>query len=709
MNKQILILALLVGSFSLAQEQSKNQTKEKTIEEVTLKKTKKAVEHKADRTIFDFSEQPNLNTGTALEGIKKLPGLMSSELTGMNYQGKSLAVYMDSRPLNITSTDLNAFLEGLPASSIDRIEVITNPGAEFPATGGGAILNIITSRSAKNYLTATYTGNYSFSNEEKVRSKTNQSILLNAKNKWFGWQLNAGANYRESIDNLMVDDISDLKIDGQNRGYFARTAFSFDLGKDKLLLHYNINHNNNDNNNASTGVFSGLNYQRKDQVQNQAWRHEAVATYQKRFDDADKKLDFRLSHHRSKRDFGQETNYFLVNQVATNAQPYANSSDSKTSEFTINYSQNLNLLEQGKISMGGLYERMDYDTEANGLQNLDYYRNTYATFAEVQATKGKWDFTLGMRAEGYDMGGETYNPTSAVYESLKNFKKFRFFPNASVQYNLNPMVNMALNYNHKIELPYVGQLNPNTEFTNGSLYNVGNAHIQPTLFHNIGAKISAFNYFFISYDLSLLKDEILNIMSRSGDVVVMGTQNLSSLKAHNIAMGLPLPLAIFTKPIKEIMQSNPDKMSFLYFVGAYNFRDLPDMKDRGLFYFNVNGQIMLPKAIKLGVNYTIIPKGAEYYYFRLTESMQNALNLTLSKKFLKDRLNISLFANDIFNTNQLNVVTRQIPSIKFYQKQDSRTFGITLNYKIPTKNRLAKENQNMLLESESEEKGGLIK
>jgi hypothetical protein len=49
------------------------------------------------------------------------------------------------RPLNISTTELNAFLEGMPANAIEKIEIITQPGAEFPATGG-AILNIITNK-----------------------------------------------------------------------------------------------------------------------------------------------------------------------------------------------------------------------------------------------------------------------------------------------------------------------------------------------------------------------------------------------------------------------------------------------------------------------------------------------------------------------------------------------------------------------------------
>lgn len=124
---------------------------EKTTElkEVTIVKNKKAIEQKADRTIFNFSEQANLNTGSVLEGIKKLPGLIASDIAGMMYQGKQLDVFMDGRPLNISTNELNAFLEGMPANAIEKIEIITQPGAEFPATSGGAILNIITNRNAK--------------------------------------------------------------------------------------------------------------------------------------------------------------------------------------------------------------------------------------------------------------------------------------------------------------------------------------------------------------------------------------------------------------------------------------------------------------------------------------------------------------------------------------------------------------------------------
>jgi hypothetical protein len=84
----------------------------------------------------------------------------------------------------------------MPANAIEKNEIITQPGAEFPATSGGAILNIITNK-IKNYLSATYTNSTSFTSYDDVRLRMNNSLLLSAKNKYFGWQLNLGQNYRK--------------------------------------------------------------------------------------------------------------------------------------------------------------------------------------------------------------------------------------------------------------------------------------------------------------------------------------------------------------------------------------------------------------------------------------------------------------------------------------------------------------------------------
>lgn len=708
MKKQLVMLSLLVSVLGYSQEENKEkqQSTEKQIKEVTITKTKKAVEQKADRTIFDFSEQPHLNTGNVLDGVKKLPGLMVSDLIGMSYQGKPLDVYMDGRPLNITSNELNAFLEGVPASSIDRVEVITNPGAEFPATSGGAILNIITTKSAKKYLTATYTGDYSFSNDEKLRHKFSNSILLNAKNKLFSWQLNVGQNYRENkFANAM--HIYKLTSDNTDRGYFGKAAVTFDLGLDRLILNYDWNHNNNDA--LINGIATGV-YESDDATKSKRTRHEAVATYQKRFDDPAKKLDFRFTYTNRENDFRQD-NLFL-NKIPTNTFT-ENSSNSHNANFKVDYSQDLNLFDKGKISIGGLYETLNFNTHNQGINNLEYKRHTASSYVELNTTIGKFDFTLGTRAENYDISGVTYNYTTSQYDKLKSFNQYRLFPNAGIQYNFVKGVYLALNYNKKISLPSISELNPNNNLYNGSGFNVsGNANIQPTIYDHFQAKISAMDFFFIGYNHNIINNEVVQKTSWDSGVLVHKSENLASLKEHKIDIGIPIPFAIFHKPIKEIQRTNPDKMSFMYLYAMYQIQQIPDFKSNAFWVFNVSSQIILPKDIKLSANYTYIPAKGTYYYYELAKPLNNTLNITLSKKFLKDHLNVSLYANDIFNTERGRFVTKVIqPNVNVDFKRDSRTFGISINYKLPSKNKPTEEAPNMLNQNKDEEanKGGFIR
>lgn len=398
--KSILPLsALFLSHIYFAQETPKKESdKEKEIESVTITKTKKAVEQKADRTIFDFSEQPSLNSGSVMEGLKKLPGLVATDIAGMMYQGKLLDVFMDGRPLNISSNELNAFLEGMPANAIERIEIVTNPGAEFPATSGGAILNIITGKSAKNYLTATYSGNYNFTNYDKYRSRVNNSMNLNARNKLFGWQLNFGQNYRESSLDSNQDNLVTTNTDRIVRNYFAKTAVTFDLGEDRLLLNYDIYHNNNDFTTLGNGIFQGINYNSEDLASTLINRNEAVATYQKRFSDKNKKLDLKVAYSNSKSGFVQQN---LINYNRT----LDNNSDMNNFNFRVDYTQALKIFDEGKVSMGGLYEKQNFETQDGGITNLDYQRQTASSYVELQAKLKQFDFILGTRAEDYDIAG----------------------------------------------------------------------------------------------------------------------------------------------------------------------------------------------------------------------------------------------------------------------------------------------------------------
>lgn len=571
---------------------------------------------------------------------------------------------------------------------------------------------------AQKYLSATYSGKYSFSNYDKFRSRTSNSILLNAKNKLFGWQLNVGQNYREGFRNSTIADITGVNTENVQRGYFMKSALTFDIGKDRLLVNYDLNHNNNDAYTNSFGFLPVVNpmtqtitgiadYTTDDEGKTLNTRHDASATYQVKFDDRAKKLDLNFGFNQFDTKYNQNSLQFLG--TAQNPSAYETTSQQNIYTMKVDYSQPLKILDEGKISVGGLYEKLNFDTQLNGFTNLDYQRQTASAYTELQAKLKKFDFILGTRAESYDISGlSRLNTNGSVKETaLIPFNQFRCFPNASVQYNFMPRIYLAFNYNKKIQLPNISWLNPNnTNYQGGNISFGGNVNLQPTIFDNYEIKLSAFDYAFIGYNLSVAKNQSFQVAEkvyfdpnqhtiggREAYYVRNSFLNAPTMRIHNFNLGLPLPLMLFTKGIKEAMKFNfnPDKINFVYLYSGYQLHELEDNTNKGFWIFNVMGQFILPADIKLVANYSTMTKG-NWYYYHMEKPWMNSFDLTATKKFMNDRLTVSVFANDIFRWNE-NAVTSLYNKSNIYlgNKFDSQNFGISVNYKIPTKNKLAKE------------------
>lgn len=680
------LTTVLLSQIIIAQsETSKETIKTSELKEVVVGSKKKSIEQRADRTIFDFSEQSHLNSGSLMEGLKKLPGLIVSDVAGMMYQGKQLEVFMDARPLNIFSNELTSYLESLPANSIEKVEIITQPGAEFPATSGGAIINIVTSKNAKKYLSATYSNGYSYTKYDQSRHRLNNSLLLNSKNKWFGWQIQAGQNYNEGYQRTNFQNenvvLSKNVSDRINRFYFFKTGLKFDFKKDRLLVNYDFSTSNN---NALVDA-SGVGFQTSDKSNNVLDRNDVAVNYQKRFTDKSKKLDFRFNANSVKNDFE------LMNRTSGNS-VLDNGFNQLFYQFKTDYSQDLSVLDKTKFSSGILADKLEFEALNLGITNLDYQRTTLSAYSEFQTSYNKFDFIMGGRLESYSITGNTDS------DELIPFKQTRFFPNATIQYNIIPQVFVNANYNKKISLPNTAALNPNnTSYQNPNVSIFGNPNLQPTIFDNYEVKISAFEYFFVSYSRSDANNQVMNRIISAGSGAASISENIPQITIHNFNFGLPIPYMLFTKGLKETLKFdfNPDEINFLYLYVGHQKHILPDVESKGLWFFNAMSQIVLPSKIKFTANYNTSSTGGNYYYFENRVPFSHQFDVTFAKKFLDNNLSVSLYCNDIFNTNEQGFNALGTNLI-YESKNDSRRIGLSLNYKIPTKNKLAKEEGNIL-------------
>ena len=683
---------LFFSSIQAQNDVKKDSIKITELKEVVVVAKKKAIEQKADRTIFDFSEQAHLNSGSLLEGLKKLPGLIISDITGMLYQGNQLEVYLDGRPLNIYSNELNSYLEGLPANSIDRIEIITQPGAEFPATSGGAIINIISSKVSKRYLSATYSNGYSYTKYDNSRHRFNNSLLVNAKNNLFGWQIQIGQNYNETYQRSKFYNpstiLSQNTADKTNRFYFIKTGLKFDFKKDRLLVNYDYNTSKNN----STIDANGLGFTTLDKSSTNQNRNDIILNYQVRYNDKSRKLDFKAN-------FNNNNNNFNLQSIPSGTNGLLNNYNQNFYQFKTDYSQEIKLLDKTKWSTGLLADRLEFETNNFNVKNLDYWRTTISAYSEFNTSYKKFDFIAGGRLESYKIEGETNT------NILTPFKLTRFFPNASVQYNIMKQVFINANYNKKINLPNTAELNPNnTNYQNPNVSFFGNPNLEPTIYDNFEIKVSAFDYFFIGYSVSDATNKVINRIISTSSGASNISLNIPNLKIKKFNFGLPLPYMIFTKGLKETLKFNfnPDEINFLYIYVGHQKHILNDINYKGFWNVNLMSQVQLPSKIKFTATYNTSTTGGNYQYYSIRDPFSQQFDITFSKKILKDNLSISIYANDIFNINKQGLGAIGT-DLLYDSKYDSRRIGLSLNYKIPTKNRTIKESENILNKDINEE------
>jgi hypothetical protein len=83
--------------------------------------------------------------------------------------------------------------------------------------------------------------------------------------------------------------------------------------------------------------------------------------------------------------------------------------------------------------------------------------------------------------------------------------------------------------------------------------------------------LSAFDYAFISYNISSAKNQVINRVTLDADVVVNTNENIPEVKIHNFIVGILTPYMLFTKVLAETLKINVnlDIMNFLYVYAGY--------------------------------------------------------------------------------------------------------------------------------------------
>lgn len=197
--------------------------------DVTVKANRPLIERQIDKTVVNIAQSITSEGSTVMEAMQKLPGVQVTTDGQVTINGRSgVNVYLDGKPTYLSATDLASLLSGMPASSIQRIEIMTNPPAKYDASGTSGIINIVRKKSHKSGFNGSVNGSLG----EGHYGKYNGGVTLNYKNDHLNLFFNNTYTYNKTLFNrkvtsdilntdqsLSISEVSDNNNVNTNRTY----------------------------------------------------------------------------------------------------------------------------------------------------------------------------------------------------------------------------------------------------------------------------------------------------------------------------------------------------------------------------------------------------------------------------------------------------------------------------------------------------------
>ncbi len=726
------LVLLVTGAFYAQenQEQKKLDSIKKNdilLDEVKVAQKKKYIKVESDKTTISVKDNEMLNGGNSLEAVKKLPGVITSPTGSITLNGRGVAIYIDGAPSSLSGTDLQNYLNSLPANAIEKVELIYNPGASYDANASGSIINIITSTKRLKGINASFNINYNFNKYQKPSPQ----ILLNGKEKNLSWQAMIGYNYIDGESSTTTDQTftafnPDKYLNQENftlstnRNFYARFGTNYRLSqKSNLLLNYNLNIGNDRSVFDAKTLGENINYFNQGITKNKNNNHELSLQFKTKLDTLGRTFDVVAYSNlfdrkpitdSDARDFISNTNFYNYGNNDFNLQNHYLKYDFafpfEKLKFSVSTGGKFNVLNVENL--GNYY----VNTPIVNTINFDYSETNLAFYVEARKKVKKFSFTAGLRFEDFNVE----RVASTIAEKIK-FRNTNVFPNLSAIYEMNESINFTASYSKKISQPDYNRMDPN----NGSVfdqYNTsqGNVFLNPTFFDNYEFKISALQFVNIGANYTRAKDANLFVFGADANATEtisnQTSQQFDQFNTFSAFFNFPIPLDYIFKGKEEFKNrmNNIDNMNYIYLNINYIKSDIKGYtfpySNKAIWNYAAQAQIILPWNVKSTMTYFILPSG-NWEIYRITKPIQQ-FDISFNRDFMDKKLKIGLHCFDVFNSNEVNaLIAGQNLETNFRQKQDSRTFRLSLTYNFGNL-KLEKENTDIQVEKK-QAGGGLVK
>lgn len=647
------------------------------LEDVVVLEKRPLFSNEGEKTLYNVSEDPSVQTGTVSDALQNAPGVEVDVEGNITLRGvSSVEVWINGQPSNLNEENLKTYLQQMPANALERIEVITNPSARYSSNSDGGIINIVTNAKIKKNqflsfgLRASSAPNaspwvsYVWANE-----KISLNLFLNGN--YSQWK-NYNNGYSTSFDN---------NLDTTNYTSYEGESFSNNFGGG-----FNVNFDYNIDSMNTIGVWVGGwphanssdNFQetfRHEYMQDAGMYHyttegksdglnqfyHAGLQYMHKFNNEGHNISLRMNGNLSN---GYSNQY---NKRTYETQTWMNVDYQELSEYNdfgygLNLDYSLPYSDKGEIGIGTSYSYspdnyyIDYDTLAGDVYVKDVMRSfnrevgshEYDVYFTLQQKWGNFVFKPGIRME-YE---KVWNNISGyeISEHEKDYLNWR--PSIHLSYRTKSMHNFSLSYSRRIAPPSARDLT-NYKFYSTESFSTGNLELVPTYTNSIEGGWTKYWERFGSLGLTAYYRDSKNTVDNISDVI------LDDYFGRYVQYSYPVNVG---KSSRTGLEANVTYRP----TAMFNMRLYANVYD---YYFetkfNKNGEIIKDNSIVYSVRLNLWTKlwnkleiHASGNYRSPQQSLfaerhaNYSINCGLRADFFDRKMSVHINVNDIFNWNR---------------------------------------------------------
>jgi len=652
------------------------------LKEVEVTGSKPLVKQEIDRLVYDVQADPDSRSSNVLEIMRKVPFVsLDAEENILLKNNASFKIFINDKPSGMLEHNAKEVLRSMPASTIEKIQVITNPPAKYDAEGFAGIINIITSKQAANGYKGTLNLNENlpaggpgagasisfkasklvvsvFSGGSLFRTPTTTSFLFRnatgsnpttlsqqGSRRSKGRTGYLGADLSYEINNVQLLS-AQVNVSARKNSEFAFQQSELN-GAGELLQGYQLQ---NDYNNPSNNVDLTLNYQ----VGSNAKKGKAF-TFSYRY------ANYEDNSHNTLK-FTERSNYpysdfFQENQAGANEHT-----------LQVDYIDKFNKwdLESGaKTILRNNSSYYNYTTTAYVSNDFSLSQNVLSAYTSLAFTNKNWGLKGGLRAEQTFVGGD------ASQEYL------HIVPSIAFGLKLKGDNNLNAGFSQRLKRPGINRLNPFVDRSNPNIESSGNPALRPSIINNLSLGYNRNGRFSVNIGLGYSFFNNLDFRIYTYDPATATTKSTYA----NIGKGNAFITDLYLdyKVTKDLNLNVNGNLTYL------NIKAMGEVlpATEGLYRnFTVSGGYRPLPVWRLSANLNIIGKMTVSRSFQSITQGQVNTSFSSSHALIKDKLDISLTLNNPFR--KFRTIETRITGSDFYELNNNqyylRAYKFSLNY-----------------------------